>query len=704
MGSTFSLAKHTLRVSSIPAYSSFSLGSTDHTIGNGPSPEIKAVGDLNNDGIDDLIIDYYETAVQPLVLLGSQSGIFQQLQYDEPSAARRHIRNGELADLNNDGFLDFVGFTTGDPGERWIAQVGTDYGVSIPRGQSDLVLMNVQGSDFVEFSVPEVRVNDWNHGGSTGDINNDGFIDVLPLSEGEQERTVPLENIDGNNFVLGDSEYGSDISYYLTPDLDAGDLNNDGLIDIVVALQNQNDRSPDGNNQIGMLRVIYGDGDFDFSDNSKSIFGDMWLSQQQASQLENNTSTAQAGSGMVEGTVITGPTNVEIIDVDSDGLNDILLGQFITTSGLWVTSGFKFYKNTGSEFVDATSIYFPNQQTNRNVDFADPSEFSTPYIHNFLQNDINGDGLLDLVLQHDGKSNWHDVNGNRDYPYIFINSNNQQFLPVERSLVEELVQLDDIVTGDFNGDGQQDLLGIDAGSKPDGFTSVWYGPTQWAELQTFLAPIQPAHHSVISTKLVRGTGRDDQLTGDNGNNVVIPGIGSDLIDAAGGIDIVTYWTELAEFDLEYSESGFTVAHDLGSDLLQRVERLKFTDAKLAIDLEGSAGQTVKTLAAVLGSESLSNQQYVGLGLQLFDAGQLLETVCGLALQAAGATTNEQVVNTLYSNLYGEAPTAELAQPFVDALNAGTYSQGFLAAAAAELTDDFGVIDLVGLAETGIEYV
>ncbi|MDB2620165.1 hypothetical protein N9Y18_07960, partial [Litoricolaceae bacterium] len=141
-----------------------------------------------------------------------------------------------------------------------------------------------------------------------------------------------------------------------------------------------------------------------------------------------------------------------------------------------------------------------------------------------------------------------------------------------------------------------------------------------------------------------------------------------------------------------------------ADILIDVERLRFTNTNLAIDLEGSAGQTAKTLAAVLGSDSLSNKQYVGVGLQLFDAGQSLATVCGLALQAAGASTNEQVVNTLYSNLYGEAPTAELAQPFVDALDAGTYSQGFLAATAAELTDDLGVIDLVGLAETGIEYV
>jgi len=138
--------------------------------------------------------------------------------------------------------------------------------------------------------------------------------------------------------------------------------------------------------------------------------------------------------------------------------------------------------------------------------------------------------------------------------------------------------------------------------------------------------------------------------------------------------------------------------------LVEVERIEFTDVNVAIDLDGSAGLTAKTLAAVIGEDGLSNKEYVGIGLQLFDSGQSLASVCELALTAVGATTNEDVVNLLYTNLYGEAPTADVAQPFIDALNNGEYTKGILAAAAAELTDDLGVIDLVGLAETGIEYV
>jgi len=154
------------------------------------------------------------------------------------------------------------------------------------------------------------------------------------------------------------------------------------------------------------------------------------------------------------------------------------------------------------------------------------------------------------------------------------------------------------------------------------------------------------------------------------------------------------------FDESVSEDGF-ISVFLGNDSSE----LKDHEIRpTRTDISGSLGQTAKVLAAVIGEDGLSNKELVGIGLQLFDAGQSLAEVCELALGAVGATTHEAVVNLLYTNLYGEAPTTEQAQPFVDLLDDGIFTKGSLASAAAELTDDLGVIDLVGLAETGIEYV
>ena len=440
----------------LPDYASFAFGEPyERGINSQPAPEIKAVADLNNDGIDDLVIDYYETLVPPLILYGTTQGTFTKAQVDE-KAARRHIRNGAVADFNNDGLLDFAGFTTGDPGERWKAQGYSLKGNYIPRGQSDLLLIN-SPTGFINVEIPEVRANDWNHGGDAGDIDNDGLIDILPLSEGERERTVPLKNLGDNKFLLGSSEYSSEVSYYLTADLDTGDFNNDGFLDIAVAMTPNNNRTPDNMEKLGAVRVIYGDGDFDFRDNNKLKVGSSWVaSEDMNTWLSQAKKQVKAGSGHKAGEFMTGTSHIEAMDLDGDGNDDLLLGHWISTTGLWKTAGFTAYLSKSDCFVDATQALFPNQKTNRNLN----EKSAVNYTHNFHLRDLNNDGLDDLILQSDGfEDEWYRNDPNAGHPYIFINQGGY-WLPARAADVERWVAVDDIVPGDFNGDGVADLAYI----------------------------------------------------------------------------------------------------------------------------------------------------------------------------------------------------------------------------------------------------
>ena len=440
----------------LPDYASFAFGEPYKPgINSQPAPEIKAVVDLNNDGIDDLVIDYYETLVPPLILYGTPQGTFTKAQVDE-KAARRHIRNGTVADFNNDGLLDFAGFTTGDPGERWKAEGYSLKGNFIPRGQADLLLMN-SPTGFINVDIPEIRSNDWNHGGDAGDIDNDGLIDILPLSEGERERTVPLKNYGDNKFLLGSSEYSSDVSYYLTADLDTGDFNNDGFLDIAVAMTPNNNRTPENMEKLGAVRVIYGDGDFDFRDNKKVKIGSSWVaSEDMNTWLRQAKEQVQAGSGHKVGEFMTGTSHIEAMDLDGDGNDDLLLGHWISTTGLWKTAGFTAYLSNSDCFVDATQALFPNQKTNRNLN----EKSAVNYTHNFYLRDLNNDGLDDLILQSDGfEDEWYRNDPNAGHPYIFINQGGY-WLPARAADVERWVAVDDIVPGDFNGDEIIDLAYI----------------------------------------------------------------------------------------------------------------------------------------------------------------------------------------------------------------------------------------------------
>ena len=131
--------------------------------------------------------------------------------------------------------------------------------------------------------------------------------------------------------------------------------------------------------------------------------------------------------------------------------------------------------------------------------------------------------------------------------------------------------------------------------------------------------------------------------------------------------------------------------------------MKFSDTNLAIDFSGNAGIVLKVLGAVFGKDSLNNKNYVSIGIHLIDAGWTYDNLAALALDAAGAKTNDQVVSLLWNNIVGTKPTLADKQPFIALLENGM-SAGALAHLAADTSFNTTNINLVGLAQTGIEYI
>jgi len=185
-----------------------------------------------------------------------------------------------------------------------------------------------------------------------------------------------------------------------------------------------------------------------------------------------------------------------------------------------------------------------------------------------------------------------------------------------------------------------------------------------------------------------------------------------FFDGGTGIDTVVYSQSRSDYTMtKYSSTslyeGFTVKNNTApssvvADGMTRVERFIFTDKKLAFDLSGNAGQVAKILGAVFGKAAVTNKEYVGIGLGLIDSGMTYAALAELALNAAGATDNDTVVDRLYQNVLGSRPTASDKSPFVQMLENGT-SKGSLATMAADSSFNATSIGLTGLAATGIEY-
>ena len=197
---------------------------------------------------------------------------------------------------------------------------------------------------------------------------------------------------------------------------------------------------------------------------------------------------------------------------------------------------------------------------------------------------------------------------------------------------------------------------------------------------------------------------NDTLLGNLANNVLRGNRGDDILDGNTGIDTAVFSGSRAGFELTIGTKTQVVDKSglEGTDNLTKIERLQFTDKSVAIDLDGNAGATAKIIGAVLGNAALKIPAYVGIGISFIDKGMSYSDLGALALNAVGATTNDAIVSTLWANVIGFPASPSDKAPLVKLLEDGM-KPGDLVALAADTAFNTTNINLVGLAQTGIEY-
>jgi hypothetical protein len=171
------------------------------------------------------------------------------------------------------------------------------------------------------------------------------------------------------------------------------------------------------------------------------------------------------------------------------------------------------------------------------------------------------------------------------------------------------------------------------------------------------------------------------------------------------IDTIAVSGGASDYSITKTANGYKITDKAGleaSDTVANVERVKFTDSYLALDIDGNAGTTAKILGAVFGKDSVGNKAFVGIGLSFLDAGWTYDRLGGLALDAAGAQTNDQIVTLLWTNVIGSKPSIADKAPFIALLENGM-TPGELVHLAADTIFNTNNINLVGLSQTGIEF-
>ena len=236
--------------------------------------------------------------------------------------------------------------------------------------------------------------------------------------------------------------------------------------------------------------------------------------------------------------------------------------------------------------------------------------------------------------------------------------------------------------------------------------------------------------TIAAGHTLSGTALADTLLGTAGSDTINAGAGNDTVTGAGGDDTVDGGdgTDLAQFSGPRSAYTITrpfgvltaVADGAGSDgrdSLSNVERLKFADIGVALDL-GTAqpgGQAALLVGAVLGVGALTAKKpLVGAVIDLIDQGFSFQVLSGavmrldvwgvLANGGAASASNTQIANYLLTTVNGQAPDAPTLAAAVTALDTETgAAQGNFLWHLAESAANQTQIGLVGLAETGLEF-
>jgi hypothetical protein len=221
--------------------------------------------------------------------------------------------------------------------------------------------------------------------------------------------------------------------------------------------------------------------------------------------------------------------------------------------------------------------------------------------------------------------------------------------------------------------------------------------------------------------VIDALGGDDIVAGDDGNDAITGGEGSNAIDGGHGFDVALYNGRRVSFALTKTVSGFTLTDNTGAagtDTLQNIERIKFSDGGIALDVGAtqSAGETALLLGAVLPGRLVfdtSKQALLGGVIDLFDQGYSLQTLSGAVMRlpiwdvltGKATPSNADIATYLLTNVNGTAPDATTLANAVTSLNIETdfASQGNFLWHLAESSANQTHVGLVGLVSTGLEY-
>lgn len=611
--------------------------------------------DFNGDGFEDLLIlgaSYpIEGNTAPvnepgMLLLGTDTSFAPAPQSLFPwqTLATVHPRKVLIEDFNGDGKPDV-----------YIASHGWDTH-PFPGEQNQLFLSSPTGWTNATATLPQL--SDFTHTAAAGDIDGDSDLDIFAGNgyTGQNGNLAYMLMNDGAghftmtraNLPVAPGEVLDATAPFHFPGATFVDLNGDDLPELIA--------TSDAGAPFDKLR--------------SSVV--LW---NQGGRFDNAHKTFLPDNIHFPNAIVLDAAG---FDVNLDGRRDLIVTG--TQSQPYYDGWFVqvLLQQADGSFADATGSVM---QAAERFGGTPGTGTGTPWGMWVKPLDINYDGFMDFSIEYGGLAS-------ASTPLVWINDGTGHFSTLRAS---------DITTEYWR-------IGSGHWYETDDGWSIIHSQGYDAQNRIILA-------GVTATEPITAT-PDSGLarTGGDGRDRVRGNDQANTLDGGGDIDTAVYFANRADFTVARGGAGtHTVASKANSadiDTLVGVERIEFRDVKVAIDIDGHAGQVARILGAVFTPAAVGNAQYAGIGLDLLDGGMGYTQLLDLALQVALGTgaTNEEVVTLLYTNVIGSAPSAADVQYFAGLIQDGTFTQASIAAFAADTDFNAERIGLTALAETGLAYL
>lgn len=449
-----------------------------------PFNAIYAIVDLNQDGRPDVLFfpnDFGATALQvyPLgALLNDGNGGLSLADSATffGGAATAGATQVLAGDFNRDG-----------RGDLFVSSLGYDFGN--PVGTQNLLLLASASGGFTNATSTLPQVSDFTESAAMADIDGDGDLDILAM------------NIFGGTPVSGPLT----APYFLINDGAGRFTRADDRLPTAIAA-----REPSAKFTSVAFLDVNGDGRPDLF---LGTHGD---------GAENSQVLLNDGNGRFSNPILTPPVlpsgqysinDTLLTDLNGDGRVDMVLSVAVDR---YASGRIQVLINDGGgQFSDRSAGYF-----------ADPALPSAP--ESIQAIDVNGDGLLDLVVRR-----------GTTRP-VYLNDGQGHFVVLPQSFLGLTDVVHRAAAADFNGDGRVDVFVEKAN----------------ASLMLQLAPSAsqtgtPGDDALLGgapgetlsagagADVLFGGGGDDSLSGEDGDDRLVGGAGADTVSAGAGADTLS---------------------------------------------------------------------------------------------------------------------------------------------------------------------